>query len=322
LIVLLLLLLAISVMINLNLLWRPGPEMPPRVREQFHSLNRSGRDKVAIITVSGIIFDEENGFVKRQIDQALKDDRVKAVVLRIDSPGGTVSDADYLLQHLSQLRKQKPLVVSMGGTAASGGYYIAMAVGDTPDTIFAEPTTWTGSIGVIIPHYNLETLFSKLGVEEDSVASHPLKNMGTPARKMTEEERRIFEDLVNDSFNRFKEVIRSGRRRFAKAPEELDRLATGQVFTASDAMECGLVDKIGFLEDAIDRAIELAGLIEDDVCVVRYKQEPSLSDLLWGFGQVRGHNWRELLQAVSPRPYYLMTFMPVWISSFGNRLVQ
>ena len=134
------------------------------------------------------------------------------------------------------LEKRKiPMVVSMGGIAASGGYYISMAVGHSPDVIFAEPTAFTGSIGVIIPHYNLGGLFDKLGVAEDSVASGPLKEMGTFSRPMTEQERLLFQGLVDDSFTRFKEIVRSGRLKFQKDPAALNKLATGQVFAAERA---------------------------------------------------------------------------------------
>ena len=125
----------------------------------------------------------------------------------------------------------------MGGIAASGGYYVSMAVGDTPDTIFAEPTTWTGSIGVIIPHYNLADLMDDWGIKEDTIASHRLKTMGSLAKPMTEEERKIFQGLVDDSFGRFKEIIRDGRPKFRKDPAALDKLATGQVFTAEQALK-------------------------------------------------------------------------------------
>ncbi|HZZ70729.1 MAG TPA: S49 family peptidase, partial [Pirellulales bacterium] len=118
----------------------------PPIQERYHSLDPRGADKVAIIDVEGTIM-HSDGFIKWQIDRVRADQDVKAVVLRIDSPGGTVTGSDYLYHQLLKLKEDRkiPLVVSMGGIAASGGYYIAMAVGDTHDAIFAEPTTWTGS---------------------------------------------------------------------------------------------------------------------------------------------------------------------------------
>jgi protease-4 len=320
LLVMLLLGLGGSMLLNIVLVAGGGVGMfasDPRVREKFHSYERFGSDKVVIISVKGAIMDAE-GFVKRQIDRAAKDDRVKAVVLRVDSPGGTVTASDYIHHHLRQLAEEKeiPIVVSMGGIAASGGYYVAMAVGDAPDTIFAEPTTWTGSIGVLIPLYNLADLMEKWGIEEDTIASHRLKTMGSFAKPMTEEERKIWQALVAESFDRFKDIIRQGRPEFAKDPDALDRLATGQIYTADQAQANGLVDKIGFVEDAIDRAIQLAGLSKDDVCVVEYKPELTLADVLTGSGaQSRTLGLAALLDWTSPRAYYLSTSLPAAVSS-------
>ena len=188
----------------------------PSCRRRWHSLSKTATDKIAIITVEGTILGDE-GFVKKQIDQVRDDDHVKAVVLRVDSPGGTVTGSDYIYHHLKKLAedKQIPLVVSMGSIAASGGYYVAMAVGDTENTIFAEPTTWTGSIGVIIPHYDISGLLEKWDVKDDSIASNPLKMMGSPTRKFPEpiraEEQQILQGLVDSSFDGFKEIVLASR---------------------------------------------------------------------------------------------------------------
>ncbi|MCA9118478.1 MAG: signal peptide peptidase SppA, partial [Planctomycetaceae bacterium] len=197
--------------------------------------------------VSGTIV-EGDEFPKEQLDKIKEDKHVKAVVLRINSPGGTVTQSDYLLHHLREVKKERdlPVVVSMGSLCASGGYYIAMAVGDQEDAIFAEPTTWTGSIGVIIPHYNVGKLMDTWGVDEDSVASGEFKQMGTPTREMTDEERALFQQLVDETYQHFREVVKSGRPAFRADDAALDAVAKGQVFTANQALEKGLVDKIGF----------------------------------------------------------------------------
>jgi protease-4 len=311
-----------SLLLNLSFLAGAATSSDRRVREEFHSLNKYGQHKVAIISVEGTILDGE-GFVKRQIDRAMKDEDVGALVLRVNSPGGTVTGADYLYHHLKKLREERdiPLVVSMGGIAASGGYYVSMAVGtEHPDTIFAEPTTWTGSIGVIIPHYNATELLSEIGVEEDSVVSHPLKGMGSFSKPMTDEEREIFQELVDDSFQRFKGIIRSGRVRFEEDPKSLEELATGQIYTADQAVENGLVDKIGFVEEAIDRAIALAGLPRQEVRVVKYKREPTLADLLIGVrAQAARHfDLNTLLDMTVPRAYYFCTRLPPLVQSRGQ----
>lgn len=293
----------------------------PQVREEYFSHSRTARDKVAIMSLEGLLLDGE-GFIKQQIDQVMEDENVKAVVLRVDSPGGTVWAADFILHQLRKMKEKRniPLVVSMGDIAASGGYYVSMAVGDTPRSIYAEPTTWTGSIGVIIPHYDVTELAQKLGIKEDPIASHPLKSMGSLMRPMTEEERQIFQSLVNDSFQRFKEIVKSGRPIYRQQPELLDKLATGQVYTAQQAKALGLVDEIGFLEDAVERAIALANLDPENVRVVRYKKEPTLADLLWGGTAQVGRqatplDWRWLLEMAVPRPYYLFWQGPVLLSS-------
>ena len=287
------------------------------IHEQYHSLARQGAQKVAIITLEGTIL-HGDGFVKKQIDQIRKDDAVKAIVLRVNSPGGTVTASDYLYHHLKKLVEERelPLVVSMGGIAASGGYYVSMAVGDRPETIFAEPTTWTGSIGVVIPHYNVAGLMDKWQIEDDSIKSHRLKQMGTPTRVMTEEEREIFQGLVDDSFGRFKEIVKAGRPALRENEEALNKVATGQVFTTRQALANGLVDKEGFIEDAIDQAIALAKLDKKDVKAVKYKRSAGLVDLLLSSAQSQTApqgataELAALLELASPKAYYLCTWLP------------
>ncbi len=291
-------------------------DVDQEVQERFHSYNEKGKTKVAIISVEGTILSGE-GFVKRQIDRALEDDSVKAVVLRVNSPGGTVTGSHFIYHHLSKLAKEKqiPIVVSMGGLAASGGYYVSMAVGDEPDTIFAEPTTWTGSIGVIIPHYDLSEMLGHWGVKQDSVTSDKFKGMGSFAKPMSLEERAIFQELVDDAFAEFKEIVKSGRPafrpKFGDDTAAIDAVTTGRVFTAKQALDNGLIDKIGFIEDAIARAIELAKLDKDDVKVVKYGRLPSLAGLLLGQqSRSRAIDLEAILDMTAPRAYYLYTSLP------------
>ena len=288
------------------------------VEERYHSLATRGGDKVAIIAVKGAILDGE-GFVKRQIDKVREDKKVKAVVLRVDSPGGTVTASDYIYHHLKELRDDRklPIVVSMGGMAASGGYYVSMAAGDTKDVIFAEPSTWTGSIGVVIPHYDASGLAKRFEITEDSIKSHPLKQMGSPLKEMSPEERKIFQGLVDESFSDFKEIVKSGRPRYRQTPADLDRIATGQVFTTKQAIANGLVDKEGYIEDAIDRAIALAGLDKANTKVVKYKAPFTLFDGLISTAQGRGQtsDLHTLIELTSPRAYYLCTWLPTPVTN-------
>ena len=291
----------------------------PEINEKYHSLSKLGTDKVAIVTVDGTILHTE-GFVKWQIDRIREDDDVKAAVVRVDSPGGTVTGSHYIYHHLKRLVEDKeaksgeefPLVVSMGGIAASGGYYVSMAVGETPNSIFAEPTTWTGSIGVIIPHYDVSGLMNRFDIKDDSVASHRLKDILSPTKEMTEEERKILQELVDESFNDFLAIVKSGRPNLSEA--KLTEVATGQVFTAKQAHGHGLVDQLGFIEDAIDRTIELAQLDRENVRVIKYTRPKGLFDeMLFGGIAKSGEinlNLATLLDMTAPRAYYLCSWLP------------
>jgi len=283
--------------------------------------NEDADGKVAVITIDGVISDaEDEGFVKRQIDEVAEDDNVKAIVIRVDSPGGAVTGADYLFHHLKKLKKEKgiPVVVSMGGMAASGGYYVSMAVGDQKDSIYAEPTTTTGSIGVIIPHYDISGLLARFDVKDDSISSHERKQMLAMTRPINPEHRQIIQGYVNETFDRFKAIVKEGRPKFSKDAAALDKLATGEIFSADQALKSGLVDKIGFLEDAIERAVKLANLTMDDVQVVKYKKPVNFLDefALMQSRSTRGQlSVDNLLEMSTPRAYYLVTSLPALATS-------
>ena len=286
------------------------------LEEKYHSLERFAANKVAIVTVEGAIMGDES-FIKGQIDRVRRDDDVRAVVLRIDSPGGTVTGSDLIYHQLKKLvqEKQIPLVVSMGSVAASGGYYVAMAAGDHEKTIFAEPTTWTGSIGVVIPHYDLSGLLEKLQIQDDSIASNPLKLMGSPTRKLSEEERakvdKIMQGLVDASFEDFKQIVLASRSALRNNQEWQQEVFTGRIFTAKQAKDLGLVDDIGFAEDAIARAVAMAGLNEHNVRAIKYTQPRGFMDQVL-FGESRGQrsSLAALLELATPRAYYLCTWLP------------
>ncbi len=255
--------------------------------DAFPSSNAAGAAdpsilKIAVIEICETIM-ENDGFIADQIDDVFEDPSIKGIVLRMDTPGGAVSTSDLFYHRLTKLRKERniPIVVSMGGVCASGGYYIAMACGtENEDVLFAEPTTWTGSIGVIINSYDFSELAEKVGIKEDPIKSHELKGMGSMTRPMTEKERAIFQSLVDSAFKRFKEVIYSGRKQFADSPDQLTPLATGEVFTTEEALKNGLVDREGYLEDAIDRVLELTGHSKDSVQIFKYGPKQTLSDLM------------------------------------------
>jgi protease-4 len=290
-----------------------------KVVEKYHSLAKFAPAKVAIVDVAGAIMGGD-GFARWQLDRIEADESVKAIVLRVDSPGGTVSGSDEIHYRLAALAKQRdlPVVVSMGGIAASGGYYVAMANGGRDDVIFAEPATLTGSIGVIIPHFDLSKMLKKFDVADDSVASGPLKEMLSPTKERTPElaarERKILQGLVDDMFVRFKEIVKAGRPKLDD--EAVAKVATGQIFTAKQAQEAGLVDKIGFLEDAVDRAIELAGLTKETARVVRYSRQKGLVDeLLGGASPGARLSLESLAEWTTPRAWYLCSWWPALVTN-------
>ncbi len=289
---------------------------PDGPQEKFHSLSKTASNKIAIINVAGTII-EGDDFVKQQIDRVRADEAVKAVVLRINSPGGTVTYSDYLYHHLTELAEDRdlPIVVSMGSLCASGGYYIAMAAGETEDVLFAEPTTWTGSIGVIIPHYDFSGLLTEWKVEDDSIMSHPLKDIGSPTKPMDEQDRELLQELVNETFGRFKEVVKQGRPKLAENEADLDAVATGQIFTADQAQKRGLVDKIGFVEDAIARAVELAGVTPETVRCVEFEPQPNPLAAIFGSAATpqSAVPLDKLIELNVPRAYFLYGFLPAML---------
>jgi len=290
-----------------------------QVVEKWHSLSKSAADKVAIVSITGAILGGD-GFVKAQLDQIEDDETVKAVVLRVDSPGGTVSGSDEIHHRLAKLASKRdlPVVVSMGGIAASGGYYVAMANGGADDVIFAEPATLTGSIGVIIPHFDVSRMLRSFEIRDDSIASGPLKEMLSPTKERTpelaERERKLLQELVDDMFRRFKEIVKAGRPKLDEAA--VDQVATGQVFTASQAKDAGLVDRIGFLEDAVERAVELAGLTAETARAVKYgKPKGLLDEVLGGASSQSRVDLGAIAELTTPRGWYLCTWMPALIRS-------
>jgi protease IV len=293
-------------------------------QEKYHSLSKSATDKIAVIDISGAIL-ESDGFVKDQLDLVREDEDVVAMVLRIDSPGGTVTGSDYIHHHVQELAhdRKMPVVVSMGSICASGGYYIAMAAGDQENVIFAEPTTWTGSIGVVIPHYDLSGLLAEYDVKDDSIASHKYKLMGSPTRQLPpaerEEERRLLQELVDISFARFKELVVEGRPKLKDDAAALARATTGQIFTAEQALELGLVDQIGFIEEALERAAELAGKKTTNVRAIKYDEPNTLGSLLGVQAPISNRmslDMKSILEFAVPRAYYICTSLP---SLLGGR---
>ena len=178
--------------------------------EKFHSGERHATDKLAIIRVNGTIMPPFSDRVLKAIKKAKEDDLVKGVVLAVDSPGGTVAHSHQIYHKLQELAGTKPIIVSMGSMAASGGYFVAMGAG-TKARIYAQPTTWTGSIGVIIPHYQVTGLAEKVGFDAVPLKTGEFKDSLSPFRGMTERDKELWENILNQSFDMFVDVIDENR---------------------------------------------------------------------------------------------------------------
>ncbi|TAJ25654.1 MAG: signal peptide peptidase SppA [Nitrospirae bacterium] len=235
-------------------------------------LDLSGEDRVALIRVEGVILDAQQtvGDLKKFGESPT----VKAIVLRIDSPGGGVVPSQEIHDAVKRVRNtnNKAVVASMGTVAASGGYYIAAAT----DRIFANPGTLTGSIGVIMELANLEGLLKKIGVESVVVKSGRHKDIGSPFRKMNQDDRRILQSVMDDVHSQFIEAVAEGR---SLDVGEVQTLADGRIFTGRQAKEAKLVDELGNLEDAIKLAGEMAG-IEGEPKVVEPRRRFSIREFL------------------------------------------
>ena len=249
-----------------------------QVSERIIGGNRDAKNIIAVVRIEGMIRSDADGFIARQIRRVKADTNVKAVVLRVDSPGGTMSGSDYYLHLLNKMKAERniPVVVSMGSMATSGGYFVSMA----GDEIFAEPSTITGSIGVMAALFNAAELLDKIGIESTPIASGDYKLMGSFMKPMSEEERVIWQNLITDNFDRFQEVIRNARGDLANNQVAWDKMITGQIYTAREALADGLIDEIGFLDDAIAQAGRLAGLQEREYKVIQYRPQLSFVETL------------------------------------------
>jgi protease-4 len=208
-------------------------------------------DKIGVIEVFGVIADSRE--VIEQIHDFRDNDSIKAIVLRVDSPGGGVGPSQEIHDEVKAVDAIKPVVVSMGSVAASGGYYIAASARE----IIANPGTITGSIGVIMEFTNFQELLDKIGLSSVVVKSGEYKDIGSPTREMTETERKILQDLIDDVHSQFVASVAEGR----KIDEAVVRsIANGSIYSGRRAMEMGLVDRMGNLEVAIKRAAEMAGI--------------------------------------------------------------
>lgn len=249
-------------------------------------------DRVALICIEGIIVDSKE--VVDELKQYVKDTSVKAIVLRIDSPGGAVAPAQEIYEEVKKAVSKKKVLVSMGSVAASGGYYIA-----SPATkIIANPGTLTGSIGVIMEVPNIEGLLNKLGIKTEIVKSGKHKDIASMFRGINKEEREILQSVMDNVHEQFIKAVAEGRKMLV---DDVKKIADGRVFTGEQAQKIGLVDELGNLEDTVLTAARLSG-IKGEPVVVSKKEKFSFIDLLRG---KMPKEWTDIFPTV--RVKYLFT---------------
>lgn len=209
------------------------------------------RDKIGVVPIKGVLNTSKE--IVAQLDKYAEDDDIKAVVLRVDSPGGAVVPAQEIYDKINKIKEKKKVVTSMGSVAASGGYYIACA----SDKIVANPGTITGSIGVIIQFPQVKELLKKIGLKSTVIKSGKYKDVGSPSREISQDEMKLLQGLVDDIYNQFVEAVSSSRKIPKKKVEEI---ADGRIITGRQALELGLVDYLGTMEYSIDLAARLSGI--------------------------------------------------------------
>lgn len=232
----------------------------------------SFKDAVAIVDVTGEIFYDLEKI--REIDDYRDNDRIKSVVLFINSPGGGVAASQQLYHAVRDLRAVKPVVASMGAIAASGGYYVACAA----DSIVAFEGTITGSIGVIAMFLRTEELYHKIGLDVTILKSGKYKDVGSPHREMSPEEREYMGALLDRVYNQFVDAVSEGRN---MAREEVTKRAEGRLYSGEEALEAGLIDRIGTFDDAVQLAAEMGG-IEGEPKIVKKRKRRTLLDRILG----------------------------------------
>lgn len=295
--------LAFSLLLNLLLIGAQGGaglDTTAAGPSGYHEkvIEGEGDAKIVVIRVEGVIAEHPEGGgmfatpseslpkrIRDQLERAKKDDAVKAVILAVDSPGGTVTASDQIWNELVKFRDNKPnakpIIVHQGALAASGGYYISAA----GDEIWAEPTTITGSIGVIMQGLNFHKAFEKYGVTDMTITSGPNKALLSPFSEPQPEHRKILQETVDDMYGRFCDVVADGiaRRSNKKRDDvmaDVKKLADGRIYTSKQALELKLIDKIGYFEDAFESAKKRVGLT--NAKLVKYTKQPTFMDVLSG----------------------------------------
>jgi protease-4 len=254
------------------------------------ALRYESQPKVGLIRIEGTITDYLD--TVSIISEATKDESIKAVVIDVDSPGGAVGASQEIYRAIEKLREKKPVVVSMGNVAASGGYYISAPA----NVIYANPGTITGSIGVIIQHVDVSEILNKFGVKVNTIKSGANKDILYPTKPLLPEQKALLEKTVMDVYDQFLDAI--VRYRPIKK-DVLKNYADGRVFSGNEAKALGLVDKIGNIQDAISEAKKLGKLKEDALVIELKPKKPLLDELM---------NSKFGMEKVKSGIYYMMSF--------------
>ena len=295
--------------VNMPLISPPSP-----LNEQI--LEGDGTKKILLLDISGTISEEEKSggllgastpslvsLIRESLHKAEHDRDIAGVILRINSPGGTVTASDIIRHDINAFKKRKkiPVLACIVGTGASGGYYVATAA----DEITAHPTAITGSIGVILMKFNVEGLMGKIGVEEQTVKSGDKKDIMSPFRKATPEEVKLGQEIIDQLYGRFLDVIME-RPKNSLSREELRKVSDGRIYTASQALQVKLIDRIGYLDDVIAQLRKAVG--DEKARVVSYyrpgnykgsiyagtAEKAGLAEALGGFGAISGSSFMYL----------------------------
>lgn len=279
------------------------------------TLTGKGKNKILLVDISGVITEQEKksfaGFgkevgdvarIKEELEKAAQDKHIKALILRVNSPGGTVTACDIIHQEIMRYKKKHNIFVtaSLMDVAASGGYYIATAA----DRITAHPTTITGSIGVIVTKLNVKGLMDKIGVQEESIKSGDKKDILSPFRGSTHEERNLVQEIVDSLYQKFLDVIEQGRPAISRS--ELKTIADGRVFTAQQALNAKLIDEISYLDDAVEMIKKQAGLTE--ARLITYRRPSTYKNNIYSQATIQLLN----IDGEGFNGYFPVQFMYLW----------
>lgn len=258
--------------------------------------NMFGSSKIAVIKVGGVIISSDK--IIKEIDKYRKNPTVKAIVLRVNSPGGGVAPSQEIYEAVKKITRKKKIkiVVSMGSVAASGGYYISCAA----DRIVANPGTITGSLGVIMEFPNIKELLKKIGVENRNVKSGTYKDIGSPFREMKSEEKKLIKGMIDDVYEQFVQAISESR---GMPEDEVRKIADGRIFSGRQAKAIGLVDKLGGFQVALETAAEMTGLDLDKTVILRKEESFRISRFLSGLNRFIEQMSGRLNQSLSPVQY-------------------